>query len=211
MLFSTIRDMKHFIRTAYGDYRDFYTEQDVPFHGILQGYRAGPTIWAMVSSPLLDTMRANGHGIKIDSRDGIITIPAFAFVDDTDLTQGNENDIRIESTQRAVTDWEDALKATGGLLVPHKCKFFVVEHKWTNDKWEIVHEIHREEVELRIQDDEGQSHPIHQVSALTSELAVGIMFSPSGNMEAEAKYLKEKAMTWADKVRGSQLSQKEAW
>ena len=210
MLFSTIRDMKHFIRTSYGDSRDSYTEQDVPFHGILQGNGAGPTIWAMVSTPLLDRMRDNGHGVKIDSKDGIITIPAFAFVDDTDLAQDNENDIGIESTQRAVSEWEDALKATGGLLVPHKCKFFVVEHKWINDKWQIVDEIHSE-VEIRIQDDYGQSHPIQQVSALTSELALGIMYSPSGNMEAEAKYLKDKAMLWADKVRGSQLSQKEAW
>jgi hypothetical protein len=211
MLFSTIRDMKHFIRTAYGDSREFYHEQDVPFHGILQGNGAGPTIWAMVSSPLLDRMREKGHGIQIMSDGGFITIPAFAFVDDTDLAQDNENDDGIESTQRAVSEWEDALRATGGLLVPHKCKFFVVEHTWTNkDNWKIVDEIHNE-VELRIQDDDGNSHPIQQLPATASELALGIMFSPSGNMDGEVKYLKEKAMIWAEKVRVGQLTHREAW
>ena len=43
-------------------------------------------------------------------------------------------------------------------------------------------------------DDAGQKHPIQQVPAGESELALGIMFSPSGNMDAEATYLKEKAL-----------------
>jgi hypothetical protein len=210
MLFSTIREMKHFIRTAYGDSRDFYHQQDVPFHGILQGNGAGPTIWAMVSSPLLDRMREKGHGIKIESSEGTITIPAFAFVDDTDLVQDNEGDEGIESTQHAVSEWEDALRATGGLLVPHKCKFFVVAHEWANDKWKIVDTV-QSQVELRILDDEGRSHPIQQLTATSSELALGIMFSPSGNMTAEMKYLQDKATSWADKVRSGQLSHREAW
>jgi hypothetical protein len=210
MLFSTIQAMQHFIRTAYGDSREFYRQEDVPFHGILQGNGAGPTIWAMVSSPLLDRMREKGHGIPIHSSEGLITIPAFAFVDDTDLVQDNENDEAIESTQRAVSEWEDSLRATGGLLVPHKCKFYVVEHKWASDKWKIVDALH-ESVELKILDDEGRQHSIQQVAAGASELALGIMFSPSGNMEGETKYLREKAITWADKVRSGHLSHKEAW
>ncbi len=210
MLFSTIQDMTHFIRTAYGDSNDSYCQMDVPFHGILQGNGAGPTIWAMVSSPLLDRMRDQGHGIHIDSIDGTITIPAFAFVDDTDLVQDNENDEGIESTQRAVSEWEDALRATGGLLVPHKCKFFVVEYRWAKDKWQLVDTIHAG-VELRILDDEGRSHPIQQLPSTKSELALGIMFSPSGTMDEETNYLQDKAKVWADKVRAGHLSHKEAW
>jgi hypothetical protein len=210
MLFHTIQEMHHFIRTAYGDSRVSYHPQDVPFHGILQGNGAGPTIWAMVSSPLLDRMRDKGHGIKLDTPEGTIHLSGFAFVDDTDLCQDNEADIGIESTQAAVSDWDDALRATGGLLVPSKCKFFYVAYDWSNDQWTINKDI-QDSFELRIMDDQGQTHPIQQVAATDSELALGIMFSPSGNMEGETTYLKQKATAWADKVRSGQLTRQEAW
>ncbi len=210
MLFSTIQEMQHLIRTAYGDSRDYYQQEDIPFHGILQGNGAGPTIWAMVSTPLLNRLRAKGYGITIASDDGPIHIPAFAFVDDTDLVQDNEQDEGIQLTQQSVSEWEDALRATGGLLVPNKCKFFVVSYEWKNDRWKLVDQIDAE-VELRILDDSGQSHTITQLKAGASELALGIMLSPSGNMDDETKYLRDKAVVWADKIRSSHLSPKETW
>ncbi len=210
LLFSTIKEMQHFVRTAYGDSKDFYQQEDIPFHGILQGNGAGPTIWAMVSTPLLDRMRAAGHGLHIETPTGIVQIPAFAFVDDTDLVQDNEGDNNIESTQQAVSDWEESLRATGGLLVPAKCKFFVVRHKWVSNNWIIEDKIDSD-INLEILDDAGQSHSIQQVSATSSELALGIMFSPSGNMEAETAYLRDKANVWAEKARTGHLTHAEAW
>lgn len=81
MMFHTINRMKHHIRTSFGNRRRF--------HGILQGNEAGPTICAMVSSPLLDMLRSKGHGVKFQHpyQPTSLQIPAFAFVDDTDLIQ----------------------------------------------------------------------------------------------------------------------------
>jgi hypothetical protein len=86
-MFNTIDKMKHFIRTSYGASNEFYSRHIHRFHGILQGNGAGPAIWAMVSTPILDQLRHKGFGVTIQSLSPqqALHIPAFAFVDDTDL------------------------------------------------------------------------------------------------------------------------------
>jgi hypothetical protein len=77
--------MKRYVRTSYGDFNIYYSEYGYKSHGILQGNGAGPAIWVMISTPMLDRLRKEGHGIKIELNDGTtIIIPAFAFVDDVD-------------------------------------------------------------------------------------------------------------------------------
>jgi Reverse transcriptase (RNA-dependent DNA polymerase) len=53
VMFSTLSQMKHYIRTSYGDSTHFYQESTPKFHGIGQGNGAGPMIWVTVSSPFL--------------------------------------------------------------------------------------------------------------------------------------------------------------
>jgi Reverse transcriptase (RNA-dependent DNA polymerase) len=88
VLFNTLTKMKRCIRTAFGDSKSTYQETSTRHHGILQGNAAGPTIWIMISSPMLDRLRQQGLGVKIKLIDGTeVIIPAFAFVDNVDLIQ----------------------------------------------------------------------------------------------------------------------------
>ena len=49
--------MKHRVRTGYRDSHDYYKgEDDVDPHRATQGNGAGPAIWALVSSLLLDIL-----------------------------------------------------------------------------------------------------------------------------------------------------------
>jgi hypothetical protein len=57
MMFKTIDNMNHHIRTTYGDSIMSYNSENTKLHGILQGNGAGPTIWTMVNS-----LRAEGCG-----------------------------------------------------------------------------------------------------------------------------------------------------
>jgi hypothetical protein len=68
--------MKRYVRTSYGDSNRYYSEEGYKFHGILQGNGAGPAIWVMISTPMLDRLRNEGYGIKIELQDGttIITL-----------------------------------------------------------------------------------------------------------------------------------------
>lgn len=212
VMFNTLSSMKHKIRTSFGDSELSYQEtKNDKFHGILQGNGAGPTIWAMVSTPILDRMRDKGCGIKITNLvdNTSVTIPAFAFVDDTDLVQSiaDMEDTKKEA-QQSVDLWESGLRATGGALVPDKCSWYSLIHEWTNDKWVLqqdgVDQIH-------IQTTEGTEQVIQKKNPDAATLALGIMFAPNGNMDAETEYLQTKGSAWAENERSNKMNREEAW
>jgi hypothetical protein len=92
-----------------------YQEGERKFHGILQGNGAGPTIWNMMSSPMLDPRRNKRFGTtKPISHQETGNLPAFVFVDDVDLQQERKDDNDIISPQEAVLEWQDSLGSTGG-------------------------------------------------------------------------------------------------
>ena len=72
----------------------------------------GPTLWAIISTVLLELMDDEGHGVQLISAltTLIISLTGFAFVDDTDLfnsgkypnTTGEEI---AHSFQRALDTW----------------------------------------------------------------------------------------------------------
>ena len=88
-MLQTIQHMKHHIRTAYGDSEIALdgTGQVIPFQGILQGNGAAPTTWVIISTPILNMLRAAGNGghfVEAISGDTSNSV-GYAFVDDTDL------------------------------------------------------------------------------------------------------------------------------
>jgi hypothetical protein len=91
-LFSTLQTASHKVRSAFGDSETTYGGLDdsgLPMHGICQGSGAGPSIWAVLSSPILTYMRSKGFGLKFISpiSSTQVCFSGYAFVDDTDLLQ----------------------------------------------------------------------------------------------------------------------------
>jgi Reverse transcriptase (RNA-dependent DNA polymerase) len=210
VMFNTISKMQRCIRTAYGDSSLTYQETSTRHHGILQGNGAGPTIWIIISSPMLDRLRQQGLGVKIKLTDNTeIIIPAFAFVDDVDLIQEitKENN---KLPQTIVTEWEDSLVSTGEMLVAEKCRFFVVRHCWEKNKWRLMESID-ENTTITIKDDQDIEHQIPQKRCGTGELALGLMFAPSGSMTDQVNHLRKKAEVWAELVRTGHIKRHEAW
>jgi hypothetical protein len=120
-------------------------------------------------------------------------------VDDVDLIQEITKE-QDTAPQLIVTEWEDSLTSTGGMLVADKCRYFVVKHCWQNNKWRIEENMD-EKIKIHIRDDEGIEHQIPQKKCGTGELALGLMFAPSGSMVDELKHLRSKAELWAERVR----------
>ena len=63
--------------------------------------------------------------------------PAILFVDDTDFIitgQSNNEDSTsiILNSQHAMFFWSVLLYATGGSLRPDKCRWTLIDHKWTS-------------------------------------------------------------------------------
>jgi hypothetical protein len=88
-MFGTIQELRHHIRTAFGDSEKFFSANSgsIPIQGVGQGNGAGPQIWALVSTPIFNMLRSMGLGLKMCSslsRNELLLV-RFGFVDDTDL------------------------------------------------------------------------------------------------------------------------------
>jgi len=65
-------------------------------------------------------------------------IAGFAFMDDTDLCVTHESDEGkqvVQQMQKAVTQWDGLLWASGGALIPEKCFWYLVDFEYTNNRW----------------------------------------------------------------------------
>lgn len=216
LMFQTIQNMSHYIRTAFGNSNDTYGPTNQPFHGVLQGNGAGPAIWVAVSSPLLDKMRHDGFGMKIQPlyEPNTQNVVGFAFVDDCDLLQSlsDSSPNELEETQRCLDTWVEELRSTGGALVPEKCNWFKLKYYWENDKWHLESkQTPNTQFQLFMTNDTGEREEINQLESLASILALGVQFSPSGQMVDQCQVLTDKAQAWAENVRCGKLQRTEAW
>jgi hypothetical protein len=66
-MFTTIEDLDHHVRAIYGDSKKSFDGDRwlVPWQGLGQGNRAGPQIWAVVSTPVLNYLRNERYGVAL--------------------------------------------------------------------------------------------------------------------------------------------------
>jgi len=113
----TIGEMKHYTQAAYGDSTSGQNFKDwkALIAGIGQGNGAGPQIWAAVSTPLFNRMRADRFFANIMcaiSQKSIQLAGFLAFIDDMDLCvtiQPEEQLMIHEKMQNVVTHWAGLL------------------------------------------------------------------------------------------------------
>jgi Reverse transcriptase (RNA-dependent DNA polymerase) len=165
LMFETIASMKHYVRTSFGQSNIYYQQKDQLFHGILQGNGAGPTMWTLISSTILDRLRSKGLGVSISTQVGeTIKIPAFAFVDDTDLLQEIQSEEDIHLPQSIVTEWSTGVQTTGGMLVGDKCSFQVIRHIWRNNQW-IINDSTSKNIQITVPENNKSSNRTNHITA----------------------------------------------
>jgi hypothetical protein len=199
-IFQTLQDMEHYIRTSFKDSRDSFGGKawvvrfGHTFHGVGQGNGAGPAIWAIISTPVLDMLREAGFGVQFSAAlsNTNIHFSAYSFVDDTDLPQvaedGQTLDAVVKSMQDSLDKWEGGIRATGGALVPLKSHWYLIEHDFhPNGTPFIAKRTNSFELTMRGATDQQvklQKLPNHQ--ALRT---LGVRLAPDGNMRTELVYL----------------------
>ena len=220
-MIKTIRNMHHHIRTRHGD-SVFTLHCDgslIPFQGVLQGNGAAPAIWVIISTPLLNMLRAAGNGAKftapISKASNLVV--AFAFVDDTDLIAYNING---ESTtceeimammQQSIDRWEGGLKGTGGAINPDDTWVYPINFIF-NDKGEWEYEtVESIGAEFSVLDHNNTRTQLDQHEASTGKSTLGVFLAPDGNNTAALEHLMKKAKHWSDLIRAGHLERKEAW
>jgi hypothetical protein len=144
-LFTTLQDAIHKVRTGFGDSQAHYGGPVwlVPIHGIGQGNGAGPSIWAIVSTPLLNVLRSKGFGCEVlcPLSSQFFKFVVYAFVNDTDINQSVFSDSPQQAQQQlqaTIDTWEFSLKATCGALVPEKTVWWLVSFRWDGSSWQYA-------------------------------------------------------------------------
>ena len=214
-----IQEMQHHIRTTYGDSAEFLSSTDtaIPFQGILQGNGAAPTIWVLISTPLLNMLRTAGNGAHTRSpisneKDHVV---GFAFVDDTDLVCFHQEHLRLRSEimqnmQEGINRWEGGLKLTGGAIVPEKSWIYAIDFGFHNSgKWFYRAPADIEE-DLSVIDHNGTRQTLEKIDSHQGKETLGVILSPDGNNESQVEKLCDKAKEWSDYVLTGHLSSSEA-
>jgi len=144
-MFSTIQQLQHHIRTLFGNSQisastDLWA---VPILGIGQGNGAGPQIWAIVSTLILDILREAGYRatFKLAISGSSVSFISYSFVDDMHLVQtGPHIDSASQEVlplmQAALLLWKQGLRATGGALVPSKSFWYNIDFHWKGSHWQ---------------------------------------------------------------------------
>lgn len=218
-MLTTIQDLEHHIRTAYGTSSSSMTNwSTIPFQGICQGNGAGPVVWVAVSTPLIEMMRGAGHGITFQAplSSEQESLVGFTFVDDTDILSGNLTDVALTiqdiyaSVQHAIDTWEGGLKATGGAIRPDKSFVYPISFEWDDhgkykfrDPDPVGHPLTvKNELEVR--------ETLEQVPSHVGRETLGVHLAPDGNQNDQLTVLLRKASEWADKIRTGHLPAQEA-
>jgi hypothetical protein len=204
-MFQTIQQLSHHVRTVFGESLQGYTHTgDIPIQGVGQGNGAGPQIWALVSTPVLNMLRSKGLGAKFTSSISHHTtdLVGYAFVDDTDLVASKPSispeEVNV-SIQNSLTAWEGGIRATGGAIVPEKSHWYLVDFGW-KDGVPFYQPVQNSPGTLEVQDAGGQIHHLRQLEPWEAVRTLGVRLAPDGNMDTQYEHMLEHASLWADKL-----------
>jgi hypothetical protein len=131
---TTLQNLHHTVRAIYGDSKSGYggTLWAVPYSGVGQGIGAGPSIWAVVSTPVLKMTKDEGFRLmyKTIIEGKQLHFVGYSFVDDTDIIQsgqpGEYFQVLATRMQADMDTWEGGLRATGGELEPEKYFWYLI-------------------------------------------------------------------------------------
>jgi hypothetical protein len=137
-IFTMLQNMEYQIHTIYGDSELNFTRKlwAIPIQGIGQGNSAGPQIWAVVSTPMLDQLQAEGYGVVFltSITNQHIHFVAYNVVDDCDIPSSHSGTLSylevITDLQGSIDMWQQSLHVTGSALVPSKSHWFLIDFKW---------------------------------------------------------------------------------
>ena len=217
-MFTTIQNLEHCIRTAYGDSAATFSGQlwAVPMHGLGQGNGAGPAIWGVVSTPVLQLLHAEGYGafFRASISGTELSFVGYAFVDDTDLVTipaAHASSHEVAQKMQDMLDlWEGGIRATGGAIVPEKSHWYLVNFKWKNDVWRYA-TTDETPAELYVRDSNGQRKKLERLSIGEAQRTLGVRLAPDGNSVREIEYLLGKAKEWRERIRTGHLPRHLVW
>ena len=212
----SIQIMKFFLRTGWGESTTFIGGDPLRImHGMCQGNGASPAAWLVLSAILVRAYKSLGFGCKLASpitRTHLDTMGVL-YVDDTDLYIMREclrtpRELWLES-QGALTAWGHLLIATGGMLKPDKCFYYLVDFEFQADgSWQAVDIV---APPLQVPQKDGRTAPISQLPHTESRKTLGLWTNPAGDCAKQLEVLQDKLARWVSRLEDGRLPAKWAW
>lgn len=215
-MFGCIQNLHHYVRTAFGVSEASFggprEEHEIPVQGVGQGNGGGPIIWAGVSTPILDMVRANNRGLYFTSPIALegFQLIGFSFVDDNDLLEGGKGtenystEELIARSQTTLNLYEGGLRATGGALEPSKSFWYLIEFDPDSDKPAYLPATD-DQSPLTVLDAQGIRQTLQRLAPDQSERTLGVRISPTGDRTKQFEYMLSQATSWADHIRSGGL------
>ena len=221
-MFTTLQKARNHIRTPAGDSDIFYdgSHTNIPIQGTGQGNGASPTIWAVVSTPLLKLLRIEDLGVFFQSAldNEEVKLVGFAFVDDFDLAtsaRGSEDSTPEEEVtarmQKSFDTWISGLHATGGAVNADKSNWTLIAFNWDADGKFSYKTISESPADVWVTDFDGQRKKLRRIEATQGDRMLGVRLSADGLDREEVEFRKEQAKSWHDKIRTGHLPRHLAW
>ena len=221
-MFTTLQNMVHTVRTAFGESTqtfggELWAIPTTPPQGVGQGNGAGPAIWAVVSTPVLEMMRKHGHGavFRLAIKGPDVRMVGFAFVDDSDLLQtashlDGDIDELLHQAQTGLDCFVGGMAATGGQAKPIKCWWYLINFLWKDGKW-FYDDQKNTCPHMTVKLPNGERAPLPQKGPNEASEVLGIWLAPDGNNEKAETILTNISRKWADQLRTRPLPKTHAW
>ena len=220
-MINCIQQMKYFIRTTFGTSSDSFGSRHtaIPLMGLLQGNGAGPTIWVLVSTPLLNMLRTANHGAHLLSAisQEAAHFVGFAFVDDTDLVTFRADDFTItddeifDDMQVSIDRWEEGLRITGGAIVPAKSWVYPIAFEFLDDgRWRYK-TMAENDYQFSVKDHTGIRRILQQFEVDIGKKTLGAILAPDGNNKEAVQSLRSTAERWHALVKTGHLQPDETF
>jgi hypothetical protein len=208
--------MKFFQQTGFGDSKSFFEgpRYEPYMMGLGQGNHAAPTSWIQLSAVTVNVYKQLGLGTNIHNpmTDDIIHSMGAMFVDNLDLYTWKDIitdpvELMLQA-QWEVSQWRLLLNATGGVLKPKKCFWYLLNYTCKEGEWEYT--VHSD-FELYMNNPDGSKSSIKQEEIQTSKKTLGIYDSPAGGNQGHLEYIHSKLTKWINRMRNGHLPSHMAW
>jgi hypothetical protein len=216
-LFTTLQEAIHKVQTGFGDSKSHCGGKVwlVPIHGIGQGNGAGPAIWAVVSTPLLNVLREKDYGCDIvcPLSSSFFKFVGCAFMDDTNVIQLSLTETPDQARmqlQNAIGTWEFNLKATCDALVPEKTVLWLVSFKWEGGSWRYAG-MQDSPGEVWVNDLYNDRKVLKRLEPHQAYKTLGVFLAPDGNLSKQFNKMRAAAVEWADGIHTGNLRKEEVW
>ena len=129
-----------------------------------------------------------------------VTFTAIMYVDDTDLfvvSQSRNESIASVYTRAAylVSIWWRSIWATGGLLRPDKCRWYLIGFKWCGSKWKYITK-EDDMSSIAIPNIHGNDETVKRHGVDVAEETLGVYVAVDGNISAEKVKLSDATKSW---------------